>query len=202
MDYFKLEFGHPNSTDTTNAYNGYLYHTWEKSLITSILSAGTFFGALFAGSVSDWIGRRDTVIAGCGVFTVGVIMQVASTEVGLLVAGRIIAGLGVGFVSATIIMYMSEIAPKGVRGGEFTKTCNWPLANSTSNRLWLPIRRHNRPVARLLRRPGHPQANGLWELPYSNRPTIPLGVDSGRRSCSASRVASLLRQERQGRKGR
>ncbi|KAK8184886.1 general substrate transporter [Phyllosticta capitalensis] len=116
MDYFKLEFGHPNSTDTTNAYNGYLYHTWEKSLITSILSAGTFFGALFAGSVSDWIGRRDTVIAGCGVFTVGVIMQVASTEVGLLVAGRIIAGLGVGFVSATIIMYMSEIAPKGVRG--------------------------------------------------------------------------------------
>jgi sugar porter (SP) family MFS transporter len=32
------------------------------------------------------------------------------------VAGRLIAGFGVGFVSATIIMYMSEIAPRKVRG--------------------------------------------------------------------------------------
>jgi len=35
---------------------------------------------------------------------------------GLLVAGRLIAGFGVGFVSAIIILYMSEIAPKKVRG--------------------------------------------------------------------------------------
>lgn len=55
-------------------------------------------------------------MAGCGVFAVGVILQVASTAVNLLVAGRLIAGIGVGFVSATIILYMSEIAPKAVRG--------------------------------------------------------------------------------------
>ncbi|KAF4312231.1 Sugar/inositol transporter [Botryosphaeria dothidea] len=115
MSRFKKEFGHPGSTDE-NAADGYLYHTWEKSLITSILSAGTFFGALFAGSLADWIGRRTTVVAGCGVFAVGVILQVASAAVNLLVAGRLIAGIGVGFVSATIILYMSEIAPKAVRG--------------------------------------------------------------------------------------
>jgi MFS family permease len=77
----------------------------------SILSAGTFFGALFAGSLADWIGRRSTIIAGCGVFSLGVVLQVA-----LLVTGRLIAGIGVGFVSAIIILYMSEVAPKGVRG--------------------------------------------------------------------------------------
>ena len=27
---------------------------WKKSLITSILSAGTFFGALIAGDLADW----------------------------------------------------------------------------------------------------------------------------------------------------
>ncbi|KAK0618650.1 putative glucose transporter rco-3 [Lasiodiplodia hormozganensis] len=116
MNYFKKEFGHPNSTDTENAYEGFMYHTWEKSLITSILSCGTFFGALFAGSLADWIGRRNTVVSGCGVFMLGVILQVASTSVGLLVGGRLIAGIGVGFVSAVIILYMSEIAPKAVRG--------------------------------------------------------------------------------------
>lgn len=41
------------------------------SLITSILSAGTFFGAIIAGDLADMIGRKWTVIAGCGVYTVG-----------------------------------------------------------------------------------------------------------------------------------
>ncbi|KAE8448609.1 hypothetical protein EG329_009034 [Mollisiaceae sp. DMI_Dod_QoI] len=89
---------------------------WKKSLITSILSAGTFFGALIAGDLADWIGRRTTIIIGCGIFLIGVILQTASSALGLLVAGRLIAGFGVGFVSAIIILYMSEIAPRKVRG--------------------------------------------------------------------------------------
>ncbi|KAI9750027.1 MAG: hypothetical protein M4579_006633 [Chaenotheca gracillima] len=90
--------------------------SWEKSLITSILSAGTFFGALIAGDLADFFGRRFTIIVGCGIFIVGVILQTASTSLGLMVAGRLIAGFGVGFVSAIIILYMSEVAPRKVRG--------------------------------------------------------------------------------------
>lgn len=90
--------------------------SWKKSLITSILSAGTFFGALIAGDLSDWLGRRFTIISGCGIFIIGVILQTASSSVALLVVGRLIAGFGVGFVSAIIILYMSEIAPRKVRG--------------------------------------------------------------------------------------
>ncbi|KAK0648981.1 general substrate transporter [Cercophora newfieldiana] len=88
----------------------------HKSLITSILSAGTFFGALMAGDIADWLGRRITVIVGCAIFIVGVILQVATGGLGLIVAGRLVAGFGVGFVSAIIILYMSEIAPRKVRG--------------------------------------------------------------------------------------
>ena len=92
--------------------------SWEKSLITSILSAGTFFGAIIAGDLADWMGRRFTVVAGCVVFIVGVILQTAShgPNLGLIVAGRLIAGFGVGFVSAIIILYMSEISPRKIRG--------------------------------------------------------------------------------------
>ncbi|KAK1753586.1 general substrate transporter [Echria macrotheca] len=88
----------------------------DKSLITSILSAGTFFGALIAGDMADWIGRRLTIIFGCTVFIIGVALQTASAGLGLIVAGRLVAGFGVGFVSAIIILYMSEIAPRKVRG--------------------------------------------------------------------------------------
>ncbi|KZF19526.1 general substrate transporter [Xylona heveae TC161] len=114
MTYFKKLFGGavPKSQDAS----GYNITTWQKSLITSILSAGTFFGALIGGSLADWIGRRLAIISGCGIFLAGVVLQVASVNVGLLVAGRVIAGFGVGIVSAVIILYMSEIAPKAVRG--------------------------------------------------------------------------------------
>lgn len=87
-----------------------------QSLITSILSAGTFFGAIIAGDLADYFGRRTTIIAGCGIFIVGCILQVASTGWKLLVAGRAIAGVGVGFESAIVILYMSEIAPRKIRG--------------------------------------------------------------------------------------
>jgi sugar porter (SP) family MFS transporter len=58
----------------------------------------------------------ETVIASCLIFLIGVALQIASTGYKLLVAGRAIAGLGVGGVSCTIILYMSEIAPRKVRG--------------------------------------------------------------------------------------
>ncbi|KAJ7060181.1 general substrate transporter [Mycena amicta] len=90
---------------------------WEKSLMTSILSAGTFFGALVAGDVADVIGRRPTIIIGCVVFAVGCILEIAPMDVlACFVIGRLIAGAGVGFISAIIILYMSEIAPKKVTG--------------------------------------------------------------------------------------
>jgi len=62
----------------------------------------------------DFIGRKFTIIIGCFIFTVGVIIQVASTTVGTLSAGRFVAGLGVGFESAIVILYMSEICPRKV----------------------------------------------------------------------------------------
>nr|KIR84641.1 glucose transporter [Cryptococcus tetragattii IND107] len=89
---------------------------WEKSLITSILSAGTFFGAIIAGDLADYFGRRITIVSGCVVFIVGCCLQTASSGLGLLVAGRLVSGFGVGFISAIIILYMSEIAPRKVRG--------------------------------------------------------------------------------------
>lgn len=79
----------------------------DQSLTTSILSLGTFLGAIIAGDCADFIGRRTTIIAGCLIFIVGGILETASTGLGLMCAGRVICGLGVGFISAIVILYMS-----------------------------------------------------------------------------------------------
>lgn len=87
--------------------------TPHTSLITSILSAGTFFGALIAGDVAERIGRKWTVIMGCFIYLIGVIVQMITSPsvdaLACIVAGRVIAGIGVGFESAIVILYMSEI---------------------------------------------------------------------------------------------
>ncbi|KAI1341985.1 putative transporter [Xylariaceae sp. FL0016] len=107
MKYFYQQIEGPDATALSGT---------NKSLITSILSAGTFFGAIMAGDLADWFGRRPTIIGGCVVFLIGVALQVASAGLALIVAGRLVAGFGVGAVSAILILYMSEIAPRKVRG--------------------------------------------------------------------------------------
>lgn len=84
----------------------------HNSLIVSILSAGTFFGAIAAGDVAERIGRKWTVIIGCAIYIFGVIIQMITghgSPLGAIVSGRLISGIGVGFESAIVILYMSEI---------------------------------------------------------------------------------------------
>lgn len=88
----------------------------QKSTIVSLLSAGTFFGALSAAPVADMIGRRIGMIISNCVFIFGVVLQTAATKQPLFVAGRFFAGLGVGMISALIPLYQSETAPKWIRG--------------------------------------------------------------------------------------
>lgn len=119
MRYFIHRFQHlpyppPNATDAEES--AFVISSSNQSLIVSILSAGTFFGSILSGTVADWIGPRTTIILGCIIFSAGVAIEVASTTVPVLAAGRIIAGFGFGFESAMIILYMSEIAPRKIRG--------------------------------------------------------------------------------------
>ncbi|KAL3428057.1 hypothetical protein PVAG01_01566 [Phlyctema vagabunda] len=140
--YTGIPYPGPNASEAEKL--AFVVPSWKQSLMTSILSAGTFFGALIAGDVADWIGRRWTIIIGCVTFSVGCVLETASTGFAVMTVGRVVAGFGVGFVSAIIILYMSEIAPKKVRGAlvagyQFCITIGILLANcvvyATQNRL-------------------------------------------------------------------
>ena len=55
--------------------------TSQESAIVSILSAGTFFGALFSPFMGDYIGRRWALMLSTWVFNLGVALQTASTAI-------------------------------------------------------------------------------------------------------------------------
>ncbi|PMD25306.1 high-affinity glucose transporter [Hyaloscypha hepaticicola] len=112
MPYWQRQF----STGFRGANGNLAISASQQSEVVSILSAGTFFGALGAAPVADRIGRRFALIASSWVFIFGVILQTAATHLPLFVAGRFFAGFGVGLVSALIPLYQSETAPKWIRG--------------------------------------------------------------------------------------
>jgi SP family sugar:H+ symporter-like MFS transporter len=110
MNYFKQTFG------VLQANGQYILPSASTSLIVSILSAGTFFGALLGYPASDFLGRRWGLILACAIFSVGVVFQTAASSLPLFVVGRVVAGLGVGIISCIVPMYQSECAPKWIRG--------------------------------------------------------------------------------------
>ena len=95
---------HPDPTTAS----GCALTTPQQSLIVSILSAGTFFGALAAAFVADFFGRKWGLIISTGIFCIGVAMQTAATAIPLFAVGRVFAGFGVGLISCLVPMYQSE----------------------------------------------------------------------------------------------
>ncbi|ODV93829.1 hypothetical protein PACTADRAFT_51579 [Pachysolen tannophilus NRRL Y-2460] len=99
------------------AANGESFTALETAEITAILSAGTFFGALFASVLSDRVGRRLTIILTTSLaFPLGTALQVSSSSIPLLCTGRFVSGFAVGIISAVVPLYQSEASPKWIRG--------------------------------------------------------------------------------------
>lgn len=85
--------------------------------IVSVLQAGCFVGAIAAFTLTDKFGRKWCLIWCSWLIMVGVIMQAASSRrVAPVYVGRFISGLGVGAASAINPLYVSENAPRAIRG--------------------------------------------------------------------------------------
>ncbi|EPS27630.1 hypothetical protein PDE_02574 [Penicillium oxalicum 114-2] len=86
--------------------------------IVSTLQAGCFFGALLASPAADRYGRRYALIGAATLGILGVIMQaLASGHLEAMYIGRLITGFGVGSASMINPLYVSENAPRAIRGG-------------------------------------------------------------------------------------
>ncbi|CAL1693915.1 unnamed protein product [Somion occarium] len=89
----------------------------RQSIITSLLSAGTFVGALGQAFTSDRFGRKGSILIWSGIFTIGTAIQTGTTfSIVQITIGRFIAGLGVGALSAIVPLYNGETSPKALRG--------------------------------------------------------------------------------------
>ncbi|RKY05787.1 MAG: arabinose-proton symporter, partial [Planctomycetota bacterium] len=73
-------------------------------------------GALFAGALSDRLGRKKVLIFAAVAFLISAIGTALPRNITEFIIFRVIGGLGVGAASMTSPMYIAEISPARIRG--------------------------------------------------------------------------------------
>ena len=95
---------------------GYSDSVTVSAVMVSMQNVGAFLAAISIWWINERLGRKKTILIACGVFVLGVILQVSPTH--SLVAfyiGRFVAGLGLGSMTAVAPGYNAEMAPKEIR---------------------------------------------------------------------------------------
>ena len=87
-----------------------------QAFTISVVLIGCMAGAVVAGGAADRIGRRSTLLAAGIIFFVGAIVSALAPNEAMLLAGRFIVGIGIGFSSVVAPLYISEVAPASSRG--------------------------------------------------------------------------------------
>ncbi len=77
---------------------------------------GSICGVLAAGTLSDYLGRKLTMLISAALFSISAIGCALCGSFEALVAYRIIGGVGIGVVSIVSPIYISEVSPARIRG--------------------------------------------------------------------------------------
>ncbi|MER7498254.1 MFS transporter [Streptomyces pharetrae] len=83
----------------------------DAGTIGSWTTFGMLIGALLAGNVTDWLGRRPMLVASVVLFSLGSGLCAAAGSAGLFGAGRFVAGLGLGGLMPLCLAMVLEFAP-------------------------------------------------------------------------------------------
>ncbi len=91
-----------------------------KGWVVGSALIGCFTGALISGLLSNAIGRKNSLILSALLFTISAwgsgLPSFLPESVSLLVAFRLIGGLGIGLASMNAPTYIAELAPPNIRG--------------------------------------------------------------------------------------
>jgi sugar porter (SP) family MFS transporter len=94
------------------------YHVsgFAEGYLVAGASIGAAVGALAAGPLTDWFGRKKMLVIDAGIYAVGALLSALSWHLFVLMAARTLIGLAVGADSAIATAYIAEYAPSGRRG--------------------------------------------------------------------------------------
>jgi MFS family permease len=99
-----------------------LYVLYEKQMgfgplgVTVVFAAyvvGTLFALVALGDLSDHIGRRKVLAIAVACAAISTALFLAASDIGLLIAARVVSGTAAGFATGTATAALAELQPRG-----------------------------------------------------------------------------------------
>ena len=84
--------------------------------VASCALVGCMVGAMFAGALSDKLGRKKVLMISAFAFAISSLGIIIPSGIPAFILFRFIGGVGIGIASMLAPMYISEIAPAEIRG--------------------------------------------------------------------------------------
>ncbi|CAI0380903.1 unnamed protein product [Linum tenue] len=95
------------------------YCKFDSQLLTSFTSS-LYVAGLVASFFASWLtksrGRKPSILLGGAAFLAGAALGGAASNIYMLIFGRVLLGVGVGFANQAVPLYLSEMAPPRYRG--------------------------------------------------------------------------------------
>ncbi|KAK1679231.1 hypothetical protein QYE76_040079 [Lolium multiflorum] len=88
----------------------------KVQIMIGILSLYALVGSFAAARTSDWIGRRYTVVIAAATFFAGSLLMGFAVNYAMLMFGRFVTGIGVGYAIMVAPVYTAEVSPASARG--------------------------------------------------------------------------------------
>ncbi len=89
---------------------------FQSESVVATLNLVAALGSLIAGWTADYMGRKAAITCACIVFILGATIMTLSKTFTVIMAGRVLTGLGVGCGFVISPVYVTEIAPVSIRG--------------------------------------------------------------------------------------
>jgi len=104
----------PGDGSNANAYCS--YDNQVLSLFTSSFFLAGIVSSVVASFTTRLYGRKSSMVAGALLYVAGSTLQASAINTAMLVCGRVVMGLGVGFVNQCVPLFLAEIPPPEIRG--------------------------------------------------------------------------------------
>lgn len=93
-----------------------MYNNQALTAFTSSLYAFGMVGTLVASRVTRRVGRQAIMLIGGSMFLVGALVNAGAVNLAMLIVGRMLLGLGLGFSGQATPVYLAEMSPPRWRG--------------------------------------------------------------------------------------